>query len=185
MASRLPGSFISVSRRAQNAWKHILSSAQSPYCLNTACRRPIPITTIKPWNCSTGRTFSARCPDKQSGTRIFPEFKGSVSHYAFVFFLSIFPIACSAFSCTDSRASININSRSESFASSPAGVEDCLPRLPFIPFAGESWIGGFFPGGESEAGAEVRERAWQVSFSGAAMSVRQIEAANKMESVFP
>ncbi|MBI2286141.1 MAG: Helicase associated domain protein [Nitrosomonadales bacterium] len=29
-----------------------------------------------------------------------------------------------------------------SFASSPAGSEDCLSRLPFLPPAGESWIGG-------------------------------------------
>src|SRR5450756_824334 len=48
-------------------------------------------------------------------------------------------------------SAINVISRSESFASSHAGVEDCLHRLPFLPFAGESWIGGFFPGGESKA----------------------------------
>ena len=29
---------------------------------------------------------------------------------------------------------------------SPAGIEDCLPRLPFLPPAGESWIGGLFSG---------------------------------------
>ena len=29
---------------------------------------------------------------------------------------------------------------------SPAGIEDCLSRLPFLPLAGESWIGGLFSG---------------------------------------